>query len=126
MGTGRAPGVSEWAGDLANLSGDPTAAPDPSSSTRHCEAGPAVRGQPLYPQAGQLPFRLLGESSLRDSDAEAEKAGWGWGEWSRVETRRGQRGGGKELCGGEFSSVQRPGHFEICNFLGHTLQQGLS
>lgn len=32
-----------------------------------------MRGQPLYPRAGWFPFRLVGDSFLRDSDWEAEK-----------------------------------------------------
>lgn len=42
-------------------------------STGRCEPCPAVRGQPLYPRAGWFPFRLVGDSFLRDSDWEAEK-----------------------------------------------------
>lgn len=61
-------------------------------STGHCEHCPAVRRQPLYPQAGCFPFSFVEDSSLKDSDSEAEKG---------VEGRKEgeERGEGNELCG---------------------------
>ena len=66
-------------------------------STGHCEHCPAVTGQPLCLQAGCFPFSFVEDSSLKDSDSEAEKG---------VEGRVGgrgeegeERGEGNELCG---------------------------
>lgn len=48
------------------------------------------------PSGRQLPFRLLGDSSLRGSEYEAEKVAGGWGQREGSREEKGREKGRRE------------------------------
>ena len=66
-------------------------------STGHREPSPAVGDWPLYPQAGNLPFKTPQKLFLEGFRLRV--GGWGWGVGRNAEEERGERGEVNETVG---------------------------